>query len=122
MVLEAIKEKPLPSEWFSKNSGIGGGKIDYFHLSIEDYGAPSLEELDNVVNHISRQINNRRLIIVHCSGDKGRTATILAAYLIKKRIVLNVYQAIYKLRDIRGESIQSKEQENILYEYEKYLK
>jgi hypothetical protein len=29
-----IKEKPLPSEWF-KSSGIGGGKIDYFHLSIE---------------------------------------------------------------------------------------
>ena len=46
----------------------------------------------------------------------------MAAYFIKKRIVLNAYQAIYKLRDIRGESIQSKEQENILYEYEKYLR
>jgi hypothetical protein len=42
--------------------------------------------------------------------------------LIKKRIVLNAYKAITRLRKIRGESIQSKEQENILYEYEKYLR
>jgi hypothetical protein len=32
-----IKEKPLPSKWFES------GKIDYFHLSVEDYGAPSLQ-------------------------------------------------------------------------------
>jgi atypical dual specificity phosphatase len=115
-----IKEKPLPSEWL-KSSGIGEGKIDYFHSSIEDYGAPSLEELDNVVNHISRQIDNGKPVMVHCSGGKGRTGTILAAYLIKKRIVLNAYQAITRLRKIRGESIQSKEQENILFDYEKYL-
>jgi atypical dual specificity phosphatase len=103
-----IKEKPLSSEWF-KSSGIGEGKIDYFHLSIEDYGAPSLEDLDYVVNYISRQIDNGRPVMVHCSGGKGRTGTILAAYLLKKRNVLNAYQAINKLRKIRGESIQSKD-------------
>jgi protein-tyrosine phosphatase len=59
-----IKEKPLPSEWF-ENSGVGEGKIDYFHLSIEDYGVPSLEELDHVVNHISRQIDNGKPVMVH---------------------------------------------------------
>jgi atypical dual specificity phosphatase len=78
--------------------------------------------MDNVVNHISRQIDNGRPVMVHCSDGKGRTGTILAAYLIKKRNVLNAYQAIYKLRNIRGESIQSKEQENILFEYETYLR
>jgi atypical dual specificity phosphatase len=116
-----IKEKPLPSEWF-KSSGIGEGKIDYFHLSIEDYGAPSLEELDHVVTHISIQIDNGKPVMVHCSGGKGRTGTILAVYLIKKRIVLNAYQAITRLRKIRGESIQSKDQESILFDYEKYLR
>ena len=116
-----IKEKPLPSEWFNKSSGISEGKIDYFHLSIEDYGAPSQEELDNVVNYISRQIDNGKPVMVHCSGGKGRTGTILAAYLMKKRIVLNAYQAIARLRKIRGESIQSKDQESLLFDYEKYL-
>jgi atypical dual specificity phosphatase len=116
-----IKEKPLSSEWF-KSSGIGEGKIDYFHLSIEDYRAPSLEELDYVVNYISRQIDNGRPVMVHCSGGKGRTGTILAAYLLKKGNVLNAYQAINKPRKIRGESIQSKDQENILFDYEKYVR
>jgi protein-tyrosine phosphatase len=48
--------------------------------------------------------------MMHCSGGKGRTETILAAYLIKKRNVLNAYRAIKNLRKIRGESIQSKDQ------------
>jgi atypical dual specificity phosphatase len=123
-----IKEKPLPSEWFDSDSSSSAGassgieKIDYFHLSIEDYGAPSLEELDYVVDYISRQIDDRKPVMVHCSGGKGRTGTILAAYLIKKRNVLNAYQAIDRLRNIRGESIQSKDQENIVFGYEKYLK
>ena len=92
-----------------KSGRVGEGMIDYFHLSIEDYGAPSLEELDHAVNYISRQLDNGRPVMVHCSGGKGRTGTILAAYLIKKRIVMNAYQAINKLRKIRGESIQSKD-------------
>ena len=59
--------------------------------------------------------------MVRCSGGKRRTETILAAYLIKARNVLNTYQAINRLRNIRGESIQSKDQENILFSYEKHL-
>jgi hypothetical protein len=42
-------------------------------------------------------------------------------YLIKKRNVLNAYQAINKLCKVIGESIQSKDQENTLSDYEKYL-
>jgi atypical dual specificity phosphatase len=79
-----IKEKPLPSEWFKSSSSTSNGKIDYFHLSIEDYGSPSLKELDYVVSYIIRQIDNGRSVMVHCSGGKGRTGTILAAYLRKE--------------------------------------
>jgi atypical dual specificity phosphatase len=60
--------------------------------------------------------------MVHCSGGKGRTGTILAAYLIKKGNVLGAEQAIDKLRNIRAKSIQSKDQEDIVFSYEKYRK
>jgi atypical dual specificity phosphatase len=73
------------------------------------------------VNYIGRQLDNGNPVMVHCSGGKGRTGTILAAYLIKKRKALNAYQAISKLRNIRGESIQSKDQENTLFAYERHL-
>jgi hypothetical protein len=64
-----IKEEPLPSERF-KSSSRGEGKIDYFHLSIEYYGAPSLEVLDNAVNQTSRRIDNGKRAMMHCSGAK----------------------------------------------------
>jgi atypical dual specificity phosphatase len=125
-----IKDKPLPSEWFgssiisSTNSTIEYfPKIDYFHISIEDYGVPSVEELDYVVNYITRQIDKGKPVMVHCSGGRGRTGTILAAYLIKnEKGDMNAEQAIKKINKIRGgESIQSKDQERIVFDYEKYI-
>jgi atypical dual specificity phosphatase len=123
-----IKEKPLPSEWFSTNNNdntdTATKKIDYLHISIQDYGAPSLEELDYVVNHISQQIDRGRPVMVHCSGGKGRTGTIFAAYLIKKErgSIMTADNAIKRLNKIRGESIQSEDQERIVFDYEKYIK
>jgi atypical dual specificity phosphatase len=123
-----IKEKPLPSEWIRSGGNSGnnhddniGTKIDYFHMSIDDYGAPSLRELDYVVNYIRRQIDNGKPVMVHCTAGKGRTGVILAAYLIKKDRDFSAKQAIKLLSKIKGESIQSKEQERIVFNYEKYM-
>lgn len=121
-----IKEKPLSQEWLINNNGTNthgsSTKIDYLHISVHDYGAPSLEELDYVVNYISRQIDMTKPVMVHCSGGKGRTGTILAAYLIKKENGMTADKAISRLSRIRGESVQSKDQEKILFTYEKYVK
>jgi atypical dual specificity phosphatase len=121
-----IKEKPLSQEWLSDNNGTNthssSTKIDYLHISIQDYGAPSLEELDRVVNYISQQIDRAGPVMVHCSAGKGRTGTILAAYLIKKENGMTADKAISRLSRIRGESVQSKDQEKILFTYEKYVK
>ena len=121
-----IKEKPLSQEWLIDNNGTNthgsSTKIDYLHISVHDYGAPSLEELDYVVNYISRQIDMAKPVMVHCSGGKGRTGTILAAYLIKKENGMTADKAISRLSRIRGESIQSKDQEKIVFDYEKYVK
>jgi|tagenome__1003787_1003787.scaffolds.fasta_scaffold20768617_2 atypical dual specificity phosphatase len=121
-----IKEKPLSQEWLNYNNGANTDdsdtKIDYLHISVQDYGAPSLKELDYVVNYISQQIDRTSPVMVHCSGGKGRTGTILAAYLIKKENGMTADKAISRLSRIRGESIQSKDQEKILFDYEKYVK
>jgi atypical dual specificity phosphatase len=110
-----VREVPLPSEWFD------GANIDYLHLMVEDYGAPTMEVMDEVVNYIDKKIHSGKPVLVHCAAGKGRTGAVLAAYMIKKEN-LTADQAIEKIRLIRPGSVQSITQETALSIYEKYLK
>ena len=110
-----VREVPLPSQWFD------GGDIDYMHLMVEDYGAPTMEVLDEAVNHIDKKIRSGKAVLVHCAAGKGRTGAVLAAYMIKKEN-LTADQAIEKIRLLRPGSVQSITQETALSMYEKYLK
>ncbi|MDW0340799.1 MAG: dual specificity protein phosphatase family protein, partial [Nitrososphaeraceae archaeon] len=62
----------------------------------------------------------KRPVLVHCAAGKGRTGTILAAYLLKKEN-LSARDAITRIRNLRPGSIQTDSQEKSLYEYKKYL-
>ncbi|MGH9993266.1 MAG: dual specificity protein phosphatase 23 [Nitrososphaera sp.] len=110
-----VREAPLPSEWFN------GSDIQYMHLYVEDFGAPQVEELDKAVNFIGSQISEGRPVMVHCAAGRGRTGTVLAAYLVKKEN-LTAQQSIEKIRLLRPGSIQSIAQETAVTMYEKYLK
>jgi atypical dual specificity phosphatase len=110
-----VREVPLPFEWFD------GADIDYVHLRVEDFGAPTLEEIDEVVNFIDKKIRGNRPVMVHCAAGKGRTGAVLAAYMVKRQ-KLSAKQAIEKIRILRPGSVQSIMQETALSMYEKYLK
>ncbi len=84
-----------------------------FFLKTRDYGAPSLNELFKVVEYMDNQIIKNRPVLVHCAAGKGRTGTLLAAYLIKKN-GLNPKEAIEKIRLLRPGSIQSKSQKKAI--------
>jgi atypical dual specificity phosphatase len=111
----SVREVPLPSKWFD------GGEIDYLHLMVEDYGAPTMEVLDEAVDYIDKKIRSGKAVLVHCAAGKGRTGAVLAAYIIKKE-KLTAEQAIEKIRLMRPGSVQSLTQETALSMYEKYLK
>ena len=110
-----IREVSLPSKWLANKA------IDYFHLKVEDYGAPSLSEMDTTVNYVKEHINDGKPVMVHCAAGRGRTGTILAAYFLKN-FNLTAEQAIKKIRDLRPGSIQSLAQEKAIEMYEEYLK
>ncbi len=109
-----VREVPLPSKWFD------GKDIDYLHLKVEDYGAPSVEVMDETVDYIDNKISSGKPVLIHCAAGKGRTGALLAAYLIKKEN-LTAKQAIEKIRLMRPGSVQSLTQETALSMYEKYL-
>lgn len=110
-----IREVPLPSEWLTNKA------MDYFHLEVEDYGAPSLGNLDATVNFIKKQIDDGKPVMVHCAAGKGRTGTILAAYFLKN-YNLTSELAIKRIRDLRPGSVQSLPQEKAIEMYEEYLR
>jgi atypical dual specificity phosphatase len=123
-----VREVPLPSHWFSfedkKNLNPGTEKrekINYLHLRVEDYHSPKVHEIDSTVKFIENEIKANRPVLVHCAAGKGRTGTILGAYLLRNENI-GAKDAITKIRNIRPGSIQTDSQEKSLYEYEKYLK
>src|ERR687887_330399 len=113
-----LREVPLPQKWLINNIG---ARIDYLHLEVEDYGVPSIQDMDNTIDYIRLHIQEEKPVMVHCAAGRGRTGTILAAYLLKEN-GLTAYKAIKKIRKLRPGSIQSTTQEKAIFMYEKYLR
>jgi atypical dual specificity phosphatase len=120
-----VREKHISPKWINRNVTTNNStipqKINYFHLKVKNKDVPSVEQLDNMVDYINNQINNEnRPVAVHCSGGKGRTGTMLAAYLIKVQH-LSAREAIEQIRRVRPGSVESKKQELRLYDYKDYV-
>ncbi len=111
-VLTLIKE-PLSQSW------IAG--IDYSHIPIIDKSAPGINEIDEAVNFVDTCLKDKKSIMVHCRAGKGRTGTILIAYMIKIN-GLDTDSAIHKIEEMRPGSLEDTSQEMALKKYEKYLK
>jgi atypical dual specificity phosphatase len=114
-----VREIPLPEAWIKKVNSMDL-VIDSFFLKTDDYDAPSINELYDIVAYIDNQINTNKPVVVHCAAGKGRTGTVLAAYLMKKDN-LNVEEAVNKIRSLRPGSVQSKKQEIALNTFYKYI-
>jgi atypical dual specificity phosphatase len=122
-----VREIPLPLHWLTDRGLVNAyskdkdfQKVNYLHLRVEDYHSPSIQEIDSTVKFIENEIVEKRPVLVHCAAGKGRTGTILGAYLLKKEN-LSARDAITRIRNLRPGSIQTDSQEKSLYEYEKYL-
>ena len=115
-----VREFPLPKKWLINNGKLEVEK-DYKFEYVKDYSVPTLKVLDEIVDYINKKINDeKKPLMVHCAAGKGRTGTILAAYLMKLEN-LSSHAAIKKIRIIRPGSIQSKLQEETLHKYEEFL-
>ena len=109
-----VRELPLPKYWLE--DGIG-----YLHVKTEDFGAPTLEELEATVDYIADSVQSGKPVLVHCAAGKGRTGVILAAYFVKIE-GYSATEAIERLRSMRPGSVQSEVQEMAISMYEKQLR
>jgi len=80
-----------------------------------------MADIDKAVNFIDRNLKNSKATMVHCAAGKGRTGTILVAYMMKFKN-MDVKQAIESIRNKRPGSVENGSQEIALSLFEKYLR
>ena len=108
-----VREEPLDDIWV-KN-------VNYLHVLSNDMGVPEFNDLVYAVDFIHRRVTDNEPVLVHCLAGLGRTGTLLACYLIKYQ-KMSANEATEKVRKDRPGSIQSYPQEEIIFQFEKFLK
>ncbi len=93
---------------------LGAQDIDYKHIPIPDFQAPSNDQFLEFIEYINN--HPEKTILVHCYLGRDRTGTMLAAYLgyIEG---LDGYSAIGKLRKIWSKYIGNFIQEEAVIEF-----
>ena len=85
----------------------------YYHIPIEDRTPPSMNQMYSILNEMDKYDK----VIVHCIGGKGRTNTIIVAYLVWK---LGIYVS-HAMKCIQNRSYAfSDSQLEFLKDFEKH--
>ncbi len=87
---------------------------------VPDFGAPSVAQIDRIVNFVEQQIETwERPTVITCAAGIGRTGTILAAYLVNTG--WGAQEAIDFIRQLRPGSIQTVAQEDAVRDYAAFV-
>jgi len=92
--------------------------FEYLHSHIS--GTPSTMQLHDIVQFIEEENAKSKPVLVHCGEGKGRTGTVLAAYLVYHG--MSADDAINHVRLKRPNSIENLDQENAVRMFDRSLK
>ena len=108
-----LTEEPLPEDILT-NVGILAE-----HIPVVDFTAPTLKQVEQALAKIHFYLEKNMPVAVHCIAGLGRTGTVLACYLVGEG--KSADEAITIIRRWRPGSIETFEQETVIYEYEQFL-
>jgi atypical dual specificity phosphatase len=86
----------------------GFGMIE-LHLPVEDFTAPTPEQLQQGVAAIVSALESGARVAVHCEAGLGRSGTLVACYLVHRGMTPE--QAIAHVRKLRPGSVETLPQE-----------
>jgi atypical dual specificity phosphatase len=85
------------------------------HVPVVDMTSPTLDQLHEAVGFIRGVVASGGAVVTHCTAGRGRTGTILAAYLVGEGFAVD--EALRHVRALRPGSVETPEQEEILAAY-----
>jgi protein-tyrosine phosphatase len=99
--LESYRNAELIGTLWSKmfNNTAYISSIDQISIAIEDFHAPSQQQLHLIANDATKRITNGEHILIHCFGGLGRTGSVIAAICMKLYNQYNYKDAIDYVRD-----------------------
>lgn len=75
--------------------------VRYARFAIPDRGVIADDGYDEILAHIRAEIDSGRVVYLHCWGGKGRTGTVVGAWLIEHE-GLGYPDVIDRLQDLRA--------------------
>jgi protein tyrosine/serine phosphatase len=57
--------------------------IEHMRYPVPDVSTPSPEIIEDAVRWISGQVSSGKTVLIHCAKGRGRSATLLAGYLMR---------------------------------------
>src|SRR5438128_5744513 len=104
---------------------IEGSGFEHKKICVEDFTAPTLDQVDEFVAFVDSKIGEGKKVLVHCYAGRGRTGTMLAAFLIHQGMSSDA--PVREIRERAGKAygtlrgVIEADQEELLRRYERRL-
>ncbi|MGQ0796243.1 MAG: protein-tyrosine phosphatase family protein [Methanobacteriota archaeon] len=100
--------------------------FEHKKICIDDFTAPTFDQIDEFLSFVDAKVAEGKRTLVHCHAGRGRTGTMLAAYLIHRG--MSAEAAVREVREraaraygpVRG--VIEPEQEETLYRFERRVR
>ncbi len=66
-----------------EDANVYEAEVDYRSFPIGDFGLPTAEQMNSILNTIDEGLQTGRKIYLHCWGGIGRTGTTVGCYLVR---------------------------------------
>jgi len=100
--------------------------FEHKKICVEDFAPPTLDQVDEFVSFVDAKLAEGKKVLVHCYAGRGRTGTMLAAYLIHGGASSEA--AIREIRERAGKAygtirgVIEPEQEELLHHYARVVR